>query len=156
MEAINKQIGVVDSRFLSRSVGLLNPPLPLTVQDTSTVGEALEILRTHKLGCIVVQNDAEKIIGIFTERDVVLKLSWSKDALLLPVTQLMTKNPHTIEMTTPVAYALQMMSQGGYRHLPIVDKTGVAVGILTVKELVDFIAGSIAHDLQSFSMPQGN
>lgn len=144
-------MGVVDPRLLNKSLGLLNPPQAVTAKSTDSVKSVLGRLRSAKIGCILLVNDDDKLEGIFSERDVVIKLplidgGFAKE----PVCHYMTRDPQTAQMTTTVAFALNMMSHGGYRHLPIVDEEQMPVGIISVKNIVDYIAHSIMADLSQF------
>lgn len=147
-ESATKHFGVLDNRFLSRSLGLLNPKPPITLSETASIDDALALLREHRVGCLVLVDEQEKIAGIFTERDVVLKVSVCDLSLPhTPISSVMTRNPHTEKMTTSMAFALNMMSQGGYRHIPIVDDDGYPVGMVSVKDIVDYIVEQLNKDL---------
>jgi CBS domain-containing protein len=150
-----RNFGVVDNRFLARSVGLLNPPSPQIMMEDDSVRDALEKLKQHKIGSVVIVDAAGKISGIFSERDVVLKVSLSEVNIDdTPISKLMTKNPQTATMTTTLAFALNMMSQGGYRHIPVVDDANYPVGVISVKNIVDFIVHALTRELVSVS-PEG-
>ena len=141
-------VGVLDKRFLSRSLGLLDPHPPLTVQSGSPAKDALKLLREHKIGCVVIVDKLDKICGIFSERDVVLKLVMTGvDITATPIDELMTKNPETATMTTTIAFALNMMSEGGFRHIPVVDDDAVPIGMVSVKSIVDYIVKSVVRDI---------
>ena len=147
-ETAPKNFGVLDNLFLPRSLGSQNQKPPLTVHESTSIQEALALLREHKIGCLVLLNDEDKIAGIFTERDVVLKVSVCDMSLPeTAVSTVMTLNPHTEKMTTSMAFALNMMSQGGYRHIPIVDDDGYPVGVVSVKDIVDYIVEQLNKDL---------
>ena len=147
------QFGLLDNRFLAQSLGVLNPHSPLLVKQEIKVSEAIEILQKHKIGCLIVTDVMGHIQGIFTERDVLTKVAM-KDIhpTKAPVASVMTPNPQTATMTTSVAFALNMMSHGGYRHLPIVDDEGFPVGVISVKDIVDFLAQAVTKDLSAFGM----
>ena len=143
----NIHFGVVDNRFLARSIGLLNPPTPISMRDTSSVKDGLSVLKEQPVGCILLTDAAGKLSGIFTERDVVKKIVLTQVLPAAPLADYMTHNPQTVEMTTPIAFVLQMMSEGGYRHMPVVDDELYPVGIVSVKDIVDYIVRSIRQDL---------
>ena len=106
---------------------------------------------------MIVTDAKGKIVGMFTERDVVTKISLSAiDINQTPISEVMTKNPQTAHMTTSVAFALNMMSQGGYRHIPIVDEGGTPVGMVSVKNIVDYIASALTKDLFKFDAQRGS
>lgn len=143
--------GILDNRFLSRSIGLLDPAPPVTVDESASVADAVQLLKQNKVGAVVVVDKAGKVSGIFTERDVVLKLELNESKLeQVPITARMTRDPHCELLTHSIAYALNMMSTGGYRHIPLIDETGAPVGVLTVKDIVDYIVRELVKDLQSF------
>ena len=148
---MNDQFGIVDNKFLCKSVGLLNPGAPVAVSEGASVGEVLSVLRAHKMGSVVVTRANGELLGIFTERDVVLKIDFQQsDALQTPVTDVMTKEPKTIEMTDSIGFALNLMSEGGYRHLPICDAGNIPVGMVSVKDIIDSIAATLTADLERF------
>jgi CBS domain-containing protein len=143
--------GILDSRFLARSLGTLNPQPPMIVAHDEPLSEALKLLQQERCGALVVVNGAEKICGIFTERDIVLKVlpavtGWEK----LPVERYMTAEPKKAHMTTTVAFALNMISLGGYRHIPIVDEEDHPIGLISVKNIVDFLVRNLTSELISF------
>lgn len=145
---MNELIGHLDRRFLAKSVGLLNPLPPLSVKASEPVLNALTLLRENKTGCVVVVNDDERLVGIFSERDVMLRLVLEGiDIGSTPMSELMTPAPQTIEMTTTFAYALSMMSEGGFRHLPILDSEQIPIGMISVKDIIDYIADGLSRDL---------
>lgn len=140
--------GVLDNRFLSQSVGLLEPPEPIVAYEDEPVKRALQILKENKIGCVVVVGQDDTLKGIFSERDVLLKLVLEdvdiNDTLMRDI---MTKNPQSVEPTSSVAFALNLMSEGGFRHLPIVDEENIPVGIFSCKDIIDFISKGLTKDL---------
>ncbi|MCC6932685.1 MAG: CBS domain-containing protein [Deltaproteobacteria bacterium] len=145
------EFGIVDSRFLSKSIGLINPPTPIILEEQASVMSAIRLLKDNKIGCVIVVNPIGEISGIFSERDVILRVVLENlDYENTPLVKVMTANPQTTQMTCSIAFVLNMMSQGGYRHVPIVDKDNKPVGIASVKNIVDFISFSLSKDLVSF------
>lgn len=59
-------------------------------------------------------------------------------------------NPVTISPETTIAYALNLMSHGGFRHLPVVDEQGLAIGVISVRDILDRISELLVQDLMSF------
>ncbi|MCC6219963.1 MAG: CBS domain-containing protein [Deltaproteobacteria bacterium] len=142
-------IGLLDNRFLAKSIGLLKPHNPITVEENSSIEHAIQLLQQNKVGCVIVTDRPGKIVGIVTERDVVIKVALAKiDLSRTQVTTIMTKAPHTEFMTTSMAHAVSLMSRGGFRHLPIVDEENYPIGIISVKDLIDFIVGETLRELE--------
>ena len=138
------QYELSEQKFLSKSLGALNPYPPISVHRSTEVIEVIKCLRDNKIGCVTVLDDDGKLCGVFSERDVLIKIALEDKKILdTPISEVMTRDPQTANMTSTIAYALTMMSLGGYRHLPIVDDDDV-VGIISVKNIVDFLAHSLA------------
>jgi len=98
----------------------------------STVQEAVDIMRGRGIGAILIVKSG-KLKGIFTERDVVRLFSSPKEAKGHTMEEVMTPDPDTISTRTSTSEALQMMAVGGYRHLPVVDKSKL-VGIVSRRD----------------------
>lgn len=151
MQTATGSFGVLDNRFLARSLGLLNPEPALVLEESEPIRLAIELLQANKQGCVVITNEHDCVVGIFSERDAVIKVMLAELPVnSTPVSEVMTPNPQTAKMTTTVAFALNMMSQGGYRHIPIVDDKNHPVGVITVKNLVDYISHTVTKDLSRF------
>lgn len=149
----SNEFGVVNQSFLCRSVGYLEPASPVCVIESTPLNEVITILQNHKIGCVLVNSEDGKLIGIFTERDCLLKvINKGLDLTNIKVSEVMTKEPMTITMDETIAYALNLMSLGGFRHVPILDTDNVAVGIISVKDVMDKIVTQFVEDLMNFQM----
>lgn len=111
---------------------------PIIVDADATVVAAVNAMNEHRTGCVLVQRGG-KLTGIFTERDVLTKVIFRNGNSSMTVEAFNTSNPETLEATATIAFALNKMSVGGYRHLPIVDRDGRPVGVLSVRDIVDFL-----------------
>jgi CBS domain-containing protein len=110
----------------------------------ATVREAIRVMREHRIGCVLVVEE-ERLVGIITERDLLLKV---EDADLgRPIQALMTPDPEVLTLDDPIVYALNKMSVGGFRHVPLVDDARRPVGIVSVKDIIDYIADFFPNDV---------
>lgn len=149
--ACRHNFGVLDSNFLCQSVGTLNLSDAVTVSETEKVARVVEKLKDNRIGCAVVQNAEEKLIGIFTERDFLFKVFNSGvDLEKASVAEYMTREPVAVAPDVTIAYALNLMSHGGFRHLPIVDSSFTAVSVISIKDVVDHIVETFTRDLLDF------
>jgi CBS domain-containing protein len=114
------------------------PAEPLCLAPGTSLRDALRHMRQHNRGAVLVC-EAEKIVGIFTERDA-LKTMAGQASLDAPLRQYMTPDPVVLHATDMVGKAISMMSHGGYRRLPIVDATGRPIGILTAEGIMHYLA----------------
>jgi CBS domain-containing protein len=119
----------------------------VAIPQGTTIGQAARIMKEHRVGCVLVE-DGGKLIGIFTERDILTKLvGTGYDPAKVAVDSVMTRDPETLTPEDPIAFALQRMSVGGYRHIPLVDSRGHPVGILSVKDIVDYLAEHFPEEI---------
>ena len=128
----------VKGAVLETPVSELMADRPLMVDADATVVSAVNAMNEHHTGCVLVQR-AGNLVGIFTERDVLRKVIFRDGNRAWKVDAVMTRNPETLPPSASVAYALNKMSVDGYRHIPIVDKAGKAIGVLSVKDIVHFV-----------------
>jgi CBS domain-containing protein len=127
----------------------LQPVVTLSAQ--ATVRDAVNEMTSKRVGIIlVVEND--KLAGVFSERDVLLKVAGTDvDLDNTPVSELMTRNPECLRPETPLVYALHQMSMGGYRHIPLTDENGAPVAVVSMRDIVGVIAAQ--HPDQIMKMP---
>ena len=110
-----------------------NRPFP-TVLPTNTIRECAFIMKEWHSSAVLVA-ESGKLLGIFTERDIVFRcvaLGCPLDDI--PVAKVMTSNVQTIHVDKPFGHALHLMYEGGFRHMPVVDDNGSAVGLLAAQD----------------------
>ena len=120
------------------SVSRLQPAPTLQARSTQTVAEAVTLMREQRTGCILVCEQG-KLIGIFTERDLMRRVLALGKPLALTLAEVMTPEPVVVQTKQTIGVAVQHMEEGGYRHLPVVDEVGKVVGILSVKRIIRYL-----------------
>jgi CBS domain-containing protein len=118
-------------------VGSAYPDQPLAATITDSVSQVMQLLRAQRTGAMLIC-EGEKLVGIFTERDA-LKLMAGGADLSAPVGQVMSREPATIPSNATVGQAIGVMSEGGYRHLPIVEDSGKPTGVVAVHGIVHYL-----------------
>jgi CBS domain-containing protein len=141
-----KEMERIESAVLETPVEELMRPDPFVVEADATVVMAVEAMNEHRTGCVLVQSHG-KLVGIFTERDVLRHVIFHDGNRTWKVETVMTPRPETLPPTASVAFALNKMSVDGYRHIPIVDKVGTAIGVLSMKDIVHFLADFFPKDV---------
>jgi len=125
--------------IMEEPVGAISRSEPVVVAPHTTVAEAVRRMREGRSGCVFVVED-DLLIGVFTERDVLMKFAGTdKNLDESKVSDAMTRSPEKVEATISLRFALNKMSVGGFRHIPITDQ-GRLAGIVTAKDALKFIA----------------
>lgn len=101
--------------------------------------EIANLMYERRIGSVVVVDEAGKPAGIVTERDVVYACAKGLSADT-PVWMVMTENPVTINEDAQLIDAVEKMRELNVRHLPVVNKEGKLVGILSVRDVLDLAA----------------
>jgi CBS domain-containing protein len=110
----------------------------VTVSPDATVNAAAEVMRRKRVSAVLVKK-GKKLVGIFTERDLVSRAMAAKAWGRAPVRKFMTPAPETLQACDSVAYALNKMSVGRFRHVPLVKADGSPAGVVSIRDIIDFI-----------------
>ena len=108
----------------------------VTANGDVSVKEAIELLFKRHVGSVVIINDEEQCIGIFTERDAIRVVAQNVP-LDAPVEKIMTKNPFTINKDSTFEEAKHIIKSAKIRHLPVIDTNGKIVGLISVRTILD-------------------
>lgn len=121
-----------------------------------TVRAACCLMAEKKIGAILVL-EGGRIAGIFTERDALSKvLATSLDPDTALLSQVMAHDPKTIQADKPLAYALQMMANGGFRHVPVVDDQGGPVGMVSARDALGQDMVEFERDMKRLEALEGS
>ena len=104
-----------------------------TTSSHTTIADASRLMKEHSVGALLIVDEGH-VVGIFTERDVVFRVvAADKDPKTTRVATAMTKKPRTIAPDRPLGHALHIMYEGGFRHVPVVDK-GHPLGMISSRD----------------------
>jgi CBS domain-containing protein len=133
----------VEADLLRDRIERLWPKSPATVTPDTPVRRVLELMVEKRIGCAMVV-EGDKLIGIFSERDALMKLNTDAPRLVeRPISHFMTPDPVTLEATDKIAFALHKMNVGGYRHIPILFG-GKLVGVISIRDILRYLTERIA------------
>jgi CBS domain-containing protein len=123
----------------------------LVMASTDTVTEAMRAMQREHKGCVLVTDDgtrSSKLVGIFTERDVLLRIvDRGKNPATLPLGEVMTPDPDCLTVGSTVAYALNKMSVGGFRHVPVVDQEHRPAFVVAVRDIIEFLVAAFPREV---------
>ncbi|MCI0395588.1 MAG: CBS domain-containing protein [Chloroflexi bacterium] len=101
-------------------------------------------MNNHNIGCLLVTDEDGRLIGIFTERDVLTRVACQVEDLTQAVVgQYMTPDPHALSAKMSIKHALHLMSIHGFRHLPLVDDENRPQGVLSFRDVVHHLKENI-------------
>ncbi len=108
----------------------------VTVSPKATVAETAQLLAERRIGGVVVSEDGQTALGILSERDIVRRLAAEGASVLsTAVEELMTRDLKTCSCKDDSDDVLARMTEGRFRHMPVVED-GVMVGIITIGDVV--------------------
>ena len=108
----------------------------IAVAPDQTVSQAARLMATRNAGAVMVV-EANQLIGIFTERDVVFRVvALGHDPKETHLREVMTVNPKTLGPSQSYGHALVIMQENGFRHVPVVDE-GKPIGIISSRNAMD-------------------
>ena len=133
----------VEADLLRDRIERLWPKSPSTVSLETPVGDVLKKMVGETIGCVMVV-DRGKLVGIFSERDALMKLNTDAAKFASrPISQFMTADPVTLETNDKIAFALHKMNVGGYRHVPILFQAKLA-GVISIRDILRYLTERIA------------
>jgi len=108
----------------------------VSVTPEASIAEVTHVLAEHRIGAVLVCNERGDLMGILSERDIVASLA-ADGASVLDQTadHMMTRHVTTAVARTTVAQAMQMMTNGRFRHLPVLDM-GRVIGVISIGDVV--------------------
>ena len=131
----------IERSLMEDPVACLQPIRPLTVDRQTTLAEAIQLMRNHGIGCVLITGDDGRLGGILTERDLLQKVAGRRlDLGECRVGDFMSPAPESSKPDHPLAYGLQRMIISDIRYLPIVDDRDRPAGIVSSRDVIAYMA----------------
>jgi CBS domain-containing protein len=145
----------LSASVLNDTVAVLSPTEPICLSAATTVSEAVErMLGAHQAGVLIV-DEKGRLAGIFTERDVLHRVvGKSRNPRTTPLREVMTAKPQALSTRDRIAYAVHCMSVAGYRTVPLVDDDQRPIGVVTVNDVIRWLAGHFPEAV--LNLPPGD
>ena len=113
--------------------------------------EALDLMHREKSGYIVVRDEHLRVLGMFTERDVLMKVMHPGVNLSEPVKKYMNTELVELSKSDTVGTAIDAMKKYNIRHIPLVDESGQMTGVLSVRTIANFLSELFPTEI--FNLP---
>jgi CBS domain-containing protein len=112
----------------------------MTVLPDTTVFQAISKMAEHDIGSIVIVDDQGRLLGIFSERDVMQRVADRFEQIKdQPISEVMTPAPVAAYSADSPGKAMNLMAVGGFRHVPVLDADDKVIGILGPRRVSEFV-----------------
>ena len=123
----------------------------------ASVAAAIRMMLDYHVGAVGVVDSEKRVAGIFTERDVLRKLALAGvDPEKTPLREMMTTPVEMATEATGPGEALAIMVERHFRHLPVVDNDGHLLGMLSIRNVLQWRVDSLAQELDSMEQYMAN
>ncbi len=139
--------GIKEGVTLDAPLSSLKLSRPIIVSSDTSIKDAVKKLQNRSIGCLLVEEN-NKLVGIMTERDILLKITGKgMDLSKKVVASFMSLNPEYLKKEDAVAYALNIMVFSGFRHVPIVDDNKKSIGVVSLVDIVQQVAYALGDEV---------
>jgi len=148
-----------DESILQAPISVLSRRIPIVFSESDTVLTAVRAMQKEHRGVVLISEDGTRqtpLIGIFTERDLLLRIiDRGREPGDVCLREVMIKDPECLPRTAPVAWVLNKMSVGGFRHVPIIDARGRPVFVVSVKDVVEYLVDAFPCEIHNLPPEYG-
>ncbi len=118
----------------------------VTIEPTATLSHAVRLLAEHRIGAVLITGPDRQVVGILSERDIVRALAArGPTSLDEPVGQVMTRKVVTCTESETVGAIMELMTDGKFRHLPVVER-GRLAGVISIGDVVKYRLSEMEHE----------
>jgi CBS domain-containing protein len=138
---VPRERGGLQARILSDPLAALKPAAAIEVSHSTPASEAIRLMKERRHGSVLVV-EGGRLAGLFTERDVLLKLAGRNiDPRTTPVGVLMTADPATLSEDDPLAFAVHLMAVRGLRHIPVLraGSDAAPAGVVSIRGILRYL-----------------
>ena len=140
-ESIEGEFRKLEGALVSDTVKLLAPSEPITLTEGATVHEAITQMAERRRAAVVIVDAGGHLTGIFTERDLLRRVAVpGRDPRHTRLAEVMTRDPETLAPDDLICRAINRLHHAGYRTIPLVDAERRPLGIMTVNDIVQWLA----------------
>ena len=120
---------------------------PLIVPPSTTLADTIHLMQRERRSCVLIMEN-DRLAGIFTERDILMKVAAQPlDLVHAPVSASMTADPFTLPADANVAFALNKMVLEEFRHIPLVDGAGRPTAVVSMRNLIEYLGEIYSREM---------
>jgi CBS domain-containing protein len=152
---VENELQEIRGALLNDRIAVLGPAEPVCLRESATVQDAIERMLARRQAGVLIVDDDQRLVGIFTERDVLTRVAGQgRDPRQTALGTVMTRDPDALGPRDRVAYAVHSMSVAGYRTVPLVDAERRPLGVVTVSDVIRWLAGLFPEAI--LNLPPGD
>ncbi len=143
----------MDAQTLSLPISILNLNQPCTVETGTPISEVIDLMQKGRFGCVLVVDEQGQLTGIITERDLLVHITKVRaNPDKVQVDDIMTPSPESLRPTDSMAFALNLMHLGHFRHIPLLvgesdeDEGVYPASIVSSKDIANYVAAFLEED----------
>ena len=137
----------MDAETLSLPISILNLNQPCTVMIGTPVSDVIDLMQKGRFGCVLIVDEQERLIGIITERDLLVHIAEVRaHPDTVRVDDIMTQSPESLRPNDSMAFALNLMHLGHFRHIPLLvgesdeDEGVYPASVVSSKDIANYVA----------------
>jgi CBS domain-containing protein len=146
-----RRVGRFDARLLQEPITVLHHRVPLLFSAKDSASEAMRAMQSEHRGCVLITEDGtsrSRLQGIFTERDVLQRvIDGGRNPAHLTLAEVMTPDPECLDARATVAWALNKMEVGGFRHVPATEENGQPRMVVSVRDIVAYLVAAFPEEI---------
>ena len=149
---MRKRLGHTNERvspatFKRERVSALGRREPATVHPASSLADSIAAMQAGETRSVLVTDADGRLLGVFTERDVLLRVLGREADPTAPIARFMTENPHSVRLDSSLGDAIEVMERNGFNGLPVVDDDGRVAGHLDARDVLEYIAEAFPQEV---------
>jgi CBS domain-containing protein len=115
-------------------------PNPIKVYSEATIYESIKIMERYNIASLIVVDSMDRVLGVVTTKDIVIKaIAKNLDIKATKIIDIVSKPVTVVEPETSLKDVIALMIGTGHGHIPVVNKAGRAIGIVTIDDVLKFI-----------------
>lgn len=137
----------MDAQTLSLPISILNLNQPCTVAMGTPISEVIDLMQKGRFGCVLIVDEQEQLAGIITERDLLVHIDEVRgEPDKVQVDDIMTPSPESLRPNDSMAFALNLMHLGHFRHIPLLvgesdeDEGVYPASVISSKDIANYVA----------------